>query len=147
MRYAGQGAQVAVSLPYGPLDDSSTAAFQDAFERSYQQLYGRLVPMARPEVITWRLTGRASAESRRFEWGDGRVPSDLVPRASRPIYLPLKRAYAPVPVYDRYSVPPGRILQGPLILEENESTIVVAVAAEVTALADRTISITIKEFE
>jgi N-methylhydantoinase A len=147
MRYAGQGAQVAVSLPYGPLDDNSTAAFQEAFELSYQRLYGRLVPMAKPEVITWRLTGRASAESRRFEWGDGRVRSDLAPHASRPIYLPLKRAYAPVPVYDRYSVPPGRILQGPLILEENESTIVVAVAAEVTALADRTISITIKEFE
>jgi N-methylhydantoinase A len=44
-------------------------------------------------------------------------------------------------------VSPGEVLQGPLILEERESTIVVAVAADVTILPDLTVSVAIKEFD
>jgi len=38
-------------------------------------------------------------------------------------------------------------VQGPLILEERESTTVVPVASDVTVLSDLTVSVTIKEFE
>ena len=50
-------------------------------------------------------------------------------------------------MHDRYSLPPGARLHGPLILEERESTIVVAVDADVEILPDLTVSVTIKEFE
>ncbi len=33
---------------------------------------GRLVPNAAPQVITWRLVGRAPTEGHHFEWGDDR---------------------------------------------------------------------------
>ena len=45
------------------------------------------------------------------------------------------------------SLAPGAQLQGPLILEERESTIVVALASDVTIRPDLTVSITIKEFD
>jgi N-methylhydantoinase A len=105
------------------------------------------VPNAAPQVITWRLVGRAPTDGHHFEWGDNRVKSKSAAPASRRIYLPLKGDYAEVKVYDRYSLAPGAQLQGPLILEERESTIVVALASDVTIRPDLTVSITIKEFD
>ena len=58
----------------------------------------------------------------------------------------MKKKFAPVPVYDRYSLKPGTRLQGPLILEERESTLVVPVKSDVKILADYTVAVTIKEF-
>jgi N-methylhydantoinase A len=147
MRYYGQGADVSVSIPYEALTRASGAKVLTSFEQQYEKLYGRLVPNARPQVVTWRLTGRARTSGHHFEWGDDRVKTTDALRGKRQIYLPLRGEYREVPVYDRYSVQPGQTLQGPLILEERESTIVVAVKSDVTVLADLTTSVTIKEFE
>ncbi|MDB5581146.1 MAG: hypothetical protein JWR80_6322 [Bradyrhizobium sp.] len=147
MRYYGQGAEVPVSIPFAAVDTETGALIVRTFEEQYTRLYGRVVPNARPQVITWRLTGRAESKGHHFEWGDNRVKGSAAARESRAIYLPLKHAFENVNVYDRYSVRPGEILQGPLILEERESTIVVAVKAEVAILSDLTTSVTIKEFE
>ena len=67
-------------------------------------------------------------------------------RGRRDIYLPLKRKYAPVPVYERYSLRPGTHLKGPLILEERESTLVVPVASNVSVLPDYTVCVDIGKF-
>lgn len=147
MRYYGQGADVSVSVPYEAVTRATGAKVLASFEEQYEKLYGRLVPNARPQVVTWRLTGRARTSGHHFEWGDDRVKTTEALRGKRQIYLPLRGEYHEVPVYDRYSVQPGQTLEGPLILEERESTIVVAVRSNVTVLADLTTSVTIKEFE
>jgi N-methylhydantoinase A len=147
MRYQGQGADVPVAINWESISEKTGEAILNSFEEQYQKLYGRLVPNAKPQVITWRLTGRAQAGGLHFEWGDDRVKVNASDPGLRQIYLPLKRAYGPAHVYDRYSLQPGQTVAGPLILEERESTIVVAVASDVTILSDLTVSVTIKEFE
>ena len=102
------------------------------------------MPNASPQVITWRLVGRAPTVGHHFEWGDDRAKAWAASSGSRKIYLPLKGDYAEVKVYDRYSVAPGEALQAPLILEERESTIVVAVVADVVIRPDLTVSVMIK---
>ncbi|MEO7727352.1 MAG: hydantoinase/oxoprolinase family protein, partial [Burkholderiales bacterium] len=104
------------------------------------------VPGAAPQVITWRLTGRSLIKSHTFKWGDARSSGKPVMRGKREIYLPLKRRYEPVPVYDRYSLKPGTRLSGPVVLEERESTLVVPVKSDLRILPDYTVSVTIKEF-
>jgi N-methylhydantoinase A len=147
MRYAGQGHNVSVNLPWRPVNAAMAPALIREFERSYRQFYGHLVPGAAPQVITWRLTGRSVVRNHRFAWGDARVSAKPVMRGKRAIYLPLRKKFQPVPVYDRYSLKPGTKLAGPLILEERESTLVVPVAAVVKILPDFTVEVTIKEFE
>lgn len=147
MRYHGQGAQVPVSIAWEEVDASTAAKIAADFETQYARLYGRTVPGGKPQVMTWRLTGRAQSRGHHFEWGDGRVSTRSAQRGTRPIYLPLRKAYGDVPVYERYALAPGAVLQGPLILEERESTIVVPVRSEVTVLADRTVSVQIREFD
>ncbi|HEX2830783.1 MAG TPA: hydantoinase/oxoprolinase family protein [Burkholderiales bacterium] len=146
MRYAGQGHNVSVSVPWQKIAKSTEAPLLKEFEKRYRQLYGHLVPNALPQVITWRLTGRSVVKSHRFMWGDERVSAKPVLRGRREIFLPLKKRYGKVPVYDRYSLAPGAKLPGPVILEERESTLVVPVAADVTILPDYTVSVRIKEF-
>jgi N-methylhydantoinase A len=147
MRYAGQGHNVTVTLPWRKIGAVFAPALLKEFERRYRRLYGHLVPNAAPQVVTWRLTGRSVVKSHRFTWGDARVSSTPVMRGNREIYLPLKRKFQAVPVYDRYSLKPGTRLAGPVVLEERESTLVVPVAADVRILPDYTVSVTIKEFE
>ncbi|HEX2197298.1 MAG TPA: hydantoinase/oxoprolinase family protein [Burkholderiales bacterium] len=141
MRYFGQGAEVRVAFPYGRIEAEELVRL---FEESYRKLYGRTVPGARPQVITWRLTGRAQGRGHRFAWG---VKKANVRSSRREIYLPLRKTYAEVAVHDRYSVPAGTVLEGPLVLEERECTLVAAVKSKVTILPDLTASIAIEEFD
>jgi N-methylhydantoinase A len=147
MRYAGQGHNVSVTLPWRKVSPALAATLVSEFERNYRKLYGHLVPNAAPQVVTWRLTGRSPVESHRFAWGDERVSGKALMRGKREIYLPVKRRFQAVPVYDRYSLTPGTRLAGPLILEERESTLVVPVEAQVKILSDYTVSVAIREFE
>ncbi|MPZ44684.1 MAG: hydantoinase/oxoprolinase family protein [Betaproteobacteria bacterium] len=145
MRYAGQGHNVSVTLPWMRIDRSTAAPLVREFEQHYRQLYGHLVPNAVPQVITWRLTGRSAVKSHRFTWGDERAGSKPNMRGKREIFLPQRKRYAAVPVYERYSLAPGTRLTGPLILEERESTLVVPVAAQVEILPDYTVSVLMRE--
>ncbi len=145
MRYFGQGAEVPVAIAYTAMTSDIGEVLIRLFEESYKKLYGRTVAGAKPQVITWRLTGRAPGRGHRFEWGIGRGKTGASTR--RRVFLPLKKTYGEVPVYDRYSVAPGTVLAGPLVLEERECTIVAAVKSRVSILLDLTVSITIEEFD
>ncbi len=146
MRYAGQGHNVSVSLPWRRITSGMAPVLLKEFEKRYKQFYGHLVPNAAPQIVTWRLTGRSVVRKHKFIWGDTRISAKPLMRGKRDIWLPLRRKYVPVPVYDRYSLKPGSRISGPVILEERESTLVVPVAADVRVLPDYTVSITIKEF-
>jgi len=146
MRYAGQGHNVAINLPWRKLTPAAEMAVLAQFELRYKQLYGHLVPNAAPQVVTWRLTGRSVVKSHRFGWGDARASGKPVMRGKRDVWLPLKRKYGAVPVYDRYSLKPGTRIAGPVILEERESTLVVPVASDLRILPDYTVSVMLKEF-
>ena len=92
--------------------------------------------------MTWRLVGRAPRGVRLFHWADDRGSHPTTaPRTRRAIFMPADRRFAEAPVYDRYSLPPGTLLSGPLVLEERESTVIVPVPARVSILADLTVRI------
>jgi N-methylhydantoinase A len=150
MRYYGQGENVPVALSWRVFEREGEGAggevMREVFEQRYRELYGHLVPGALPQVLTWRLTGRSVVDARGFTWGGAREGGNVAPR-QREIYLPLQRGFGTVNVYERYALPPGTRLQGPLVLEERESTLVVPFAADVVILPDLTVSVTLKEFE
>ena len=147
MRYFGQGADISIAIDWQLLTSETGKLILNLFEDQYQKLYGRLVPNANPQIITWRLIGSEKVLGHHFEWGDNRTDTSNQDLKTRSIYLPLKKAYGLATVYDRYSLKAGQRINGPLILEERESTIVVPIASEVTILSDLTVSILIKEFE
>src|SRR5262249_60871660 len=60
MRYRGQGHEVAVPLPEGPLDP---AALRAAFDATYARVYGRTIPRLEVEAVTWTLSGAEAHEA------------------------------------------------------------------------------------
>jgi len=135
MRYAGQGANLTVAFPFRALDAAFRADLTEAFQRKYQENYGGLLPSGTPEVVTWRVVGATRQDVRHFVW-PARQDRQSAPRPKtrRVIFCTETDTFEEVPVYERYAVPAGSCLEGPLILEEEESTIVVPMAAQVEIL-------------
>jgi N-methylhydantoinase A len=134
LRYVGQGHQVKVRLPDGPLDESMTAKLLATFESEYRRLYGRTAEGNPVEAINWRVVAAAPtphlpldrlATNTRV---DGATPLKGIRRA----FVQETGTYQDVPVYDRYALTEEFSAIGPAIIEENESTIVVGLDAHVT---------------
>jgi N-methylhydantoinase A len=132
MRYVGQGHEVRVPLPPGELRD--VRELVERFEREYDRLFGRRGPRVGVEAITWRVV--STGPRPRLQGTSGASPQgrDRL-RGRRPAYFPSLGGYVETPVYDRYALQPHDGLVGPAIVEERESTLVVAPgqAAEVGA--------------
>ncbi len=119
MRYAGQGHEIRVPWPAG--DDP--AAVREAFETEYRRLYGRLGPDGVAlEIVSWRVRSSGPRPSVNLvvvgEAGEAR-------KGTRDAWHPERGGMAPTPVFDRYRLARGATLEGPAIVEERESTVVV----------------------
>ncbi|MGI9424092.1 MAG: hydantoinase/oxoprolinase family protein [Hyphomicrobiaceae bacterium] len=141
MRYEGQGDTIAVPFAFGPVGEVVRPVPHVNFSETYTQLYGRTLPDTAMEIVTWRLIGASPVSSASFNIGDPQQAAGRPHVASRQIFLPVERGFRDVPVHNRYALKTGSSLEGPIILQEPESTIVVARRASLTVLPDSTVSI------
>ena len=146
VRYVGQGNAIEVGLPYGGVRAELATAILKGFEKKYAKLFGQTVPGAELQVVTWRLTGVSRTSRGRFRLASqtDTAAGEVTPVGRRSIYVPDAGAYRLVPVHERYALPAGTQLDGPRVLRERESTIIVARPAEIRILEDLTVSITLK---
>jgi N-methylhydantoinase A len=119
LRYVGQGHEIRVTLPASHDD----AALREAFEERYRALYDRLGPAGVDvEAVSWRVRSSGPRPTVALhvpgEDGDPR-------KGQRLAYVPEAGGMAPVDVYDRRRLAPGAVLEGPAIVEERESTLVI----------------------
>lgn len=122
LRYAGQGYEVGVSLPFVAIDETSPALIEELFNAEYERLYGRTDPDNDIEVVKWRLVASGPASDIRIANSFiSKSGSDPV-KGSRSVYFPEVGGYVETKVYDRYSLRPGDVITGPAIVEEKEST-------------------------
>jgi len=143
MHYTGQGHEVEVAVPEGALDASSLAAITTSFEAAYRALYSR-VPMGVPiEALNWRVVVSGPVPDITVSGAKPGAPASgaakPIPKATRKAYFPEARGYVDTPVYDRYALTPGSRFTGPAIIEERESTTVVAPGARVSVDARLTL--------
>ena len=139
MRYVGQGHEVRVRLPQHEL--ARTDELLEPFEREYERLFGRRGPDVPVEAITWRVV--SSGPRPELELGAVAVDaSSRPPRAARAAFFPTLGGYVETPVYDRYALRPGARLAGPAIVEERESTLVVAPGQLVTVMPELSLEVT-----
>jgi N-methylhydantoinase A len=124
MRYVGQGHEITVRFPNGPLSDASIEAIKATFRAEYELRYGRSTMEIPIETVTWRVTVSGPVPNllpRQDVLADGH---DLI-KGHRPVWYPDQQEAVMTPVYDRYLLPPGQVFEGPAIIEEMESTTVV----------------------
>ena len=126
MRYVGQGHQIVIPLPDGELGPQHQTIIEANFERVYRQLYGRSLAGVPIESISWRLTALGPAVPIDFAAAHAfsEAASETAP-GRRAIYLPEVGEFVEVPVYDRYRLSPESRFDGPAVIQERESTVVI----------------------
>jgi N-methylhydantoinase A len=126
LRYAGQGTEVPVALPDGPL---RRELVQERFEAAYAELFGRTAPGNPVEAVSWRV--RATGAAPAIGWPEAPAGS------GRPYTWAPARfngAWHDTPRYRRSDLPP--VLHGPALVVDDASTLVVPPGAQVERLAD-----------
>ena len=122
MRYRGQSYEV--SVPTGTLaSDDDLAIMIDAFHTAHQRRYGHMAANETIEIVTVKVTGAGLLERPQPPRFDLAAPSPVLPLAHRRAWFGPAGALD-TPVYNRSDLGYGAQLQGPAIIEEKTSTIV-----------------------
>jgi N-methylhydantoinase A len=132
MRYRKQGYEVRVPVPTGPLDDTRREDIRRSFEDVYTALYGHTVRATPIDVVSWRVvaTGPRPELALPRATGVAGASAAAARKRDRQAWLPEAKGFADVPVYDRYRLATGVTFQGPAIVEERESTVVIGAGAD-----------------
>lgn len=127
MRYVGQGYEISVEIPDGKLGLEDAGRIEDAFWKEYQRLYGRSIENVALEGVTWRVWAQGPVPDMKLRSSGGRHAGAVgaPKKGMRNVYFPAKKEYVATSVYDRYRLRPGDRIDGPAIVEERESTVVV----------------------
>ncbi|MEM7028795.1 MAG: hypothetical protein AAF629_04320 [Chloroflexota bacterium] len=127
MRYVGQGYEIRVTFSGEAVTTDTLAEIQETFNTAYIRFYGRLCEGVPTQVVNWRvIVSGPQPELAKVSLDKGEAdsssPSQKGMRSA--IFTADSRAIT-VPVYDRYVLPSDFQADGPLIIEEAESTTIV----------------------
>jgi N-methylhydantoinase A len=126
MRFVGQGAETDLAIARKPFNRWETKQIRELFDEAYKKLYGRTYPETPVEFVTFKV--RASLPQREFRipplrQTGGKIEDSV--KGQRRAFSLTGREFIPFTVYDRFKLFPGAAMEGPAIIEEKESTVVV----------------------
>jgi N-methylhydantoinase A len=120
-RYVGQGYELTVPVPSGPLDAAALARVRAGFDEIYAARYGYAQPGEPVEVVTWKLSAVGGAPRVALAKA-ATTPAARADKGRRRAYFPETGGWIDCPIYDRYGLAAGAQIAGPAIVEEREST-------------------------
>jgi N-methylhydantoinase A/oxoprolinase/acetone carboxylase beta subunit len=123
-RYAGQGYELSVAAPPGPVDDRWLAAVAEAFHAGHEREFAHALRDAVVEVVTVGVRGigrLARVPTRELAAANG--PAQ--PTGERRVWFEDGGWREQTPVFARDALLAGHELTGPAIVEQEDSTIVV----------------------
>ncbi len=118
MRYLGQGFEITVTLPPGPLGGEHLDEIRQRFTTTYAALFDHVAEGVPVEMVSWRLNASRSPQELSLAYSSVESPPE---RGARIVNFP---SFGPLSatVYDRYALKCGDVVQGPAIFEERETT-------------------------
>jgi len=124
MRYIGQFSEVEVAFPSGEVTNESLAEAVANFHRRHEELYTFQMPWKGTELLTFYL--KATVQKARFELREAEEGSSDSSSAQKSIRECIFNGVpAETPVYDGSLLRAGNRFEGPAIVEEPKTTIVV----------------------
>ena len=125
MRYVGQSYELSIPLGEARVEDVLERMLAD-FHAEHERAYGFAAPEEPVELVTLRLTavGRiAKPRLRELQARSG--DANAARRAVRRVWFAESGGFVDCPMYDRYRLPAGGVIEGPAIVEEMDSTTVI----------------------
>ena len=141
MRYTGQGWEIPVVLSASDVANPDAKAFQSLFEADYATLFGRKVAGLDIEITVWAVTAMTRTEKPEpigaiLKGVDAKVDS------TRMLFDPLKAAQTPAAVIARRVLLAGQRVEGPALITEDETTVLVPAGRVVVTQPDGTLDVT-----
>ncbi|HVO89528.1 MAG TPA: hydantoinase/oxoprolinase family protein, partial [Casimicrobiaceae bacterium] len=145
-RFVGQGHDLVVPLPAGPYDtdepDRTRAALQGAFEQASREKFSRTPPDVPVEFINIRVSVRVRVPGTDIAHGSTQAAGGSARKGWRNAYFPELGGYSKTAVYERLALRPGDRFEGPAVIEDEGSTLVVGPDAIASVTPSQNILVT-----
>jgi len=122
MRYVGQGHEITVELPDGPLAADAGVALRAAYEATYADMFRRFIPNSPIEILAWSVTiatRTALPGTIAQSPPDGPAPP---PDGHADFFDGRAGAVVAVPRYRRTQLANGARIAGPAVIVEDETS-------------------------
>ncbi|MGI3185982.1 hydantoinase/oxoprolinase family protein [Nioella aestuarii] len=144
MRYAGQGWEIPVPLTPEEAANPDAATFLKRFEEDYTRLFGRSVDGMEAEITVWSVNAYTPVP-RVTPIGSAAASHAPSPQGRRDMFDPALAKRTTAEVHPRADLPEGATVEGPAVITEDETTIVLPTSRRATAQPDGCIDIRVKE--
>ncbi|SEL45502.1 hydantoinase/oxoprolinase family protein [Jannaschia helgolandensis] len=143
MRYTGQGWEIPVTLTEAQAMTPDAATFLSLFETDYTRLFGRTVAGLDVEITVWSVnaTTPPSPVEPLEAAGQG---GTIIGTGTRAVFDPALAQVVDAAVVARTGLMDGATIDGPAVITEDETTIIVPASRRATHLPDGCIDLTRK---
>ncbi|MEO8696380.1 MAG: hydantoinase/oxoprolinase family protein [Acidimicrobiales bacterium] len=123
VRFRHQAHELGVPLDDGEITPATLVQAEASFRDTYERLYG-VRPSDPVEFVNYRV--RAVGRVDKPDWAvDAQAHGAATPVSQRAVHFGEHDGFIDTPVYRRSSLAPGHVIEGPAIVEEPTSSIVV----------------------
>ena len=124
LRYVGQSHELTLPLTTEALGPAQLEQLLEQFHRTHDRAYGFSAPGEDVELVSVRLSAIGQIAKPALA-PLAKAAKEATAKGQRPVYFAENEGYVDCPVYDRYALGAGAMVQGPAIVEEIDSTTVV----------------------
>lgn len=125
IRFVGQGFELTTNLPTGPFNSDTPAQIMEAFREAYARVFGQVPPVAEIELMNLRVAAIESGVDRPLNLTSSGREKWKHESTDRQMWLPSTTDWSSVPAVAAESLTEGSRLQGPAIVEDASSTLVI----------------------
>ena len=126
MRYEGQAYELEVTID-SPFDATARRRAVDGFHKVHNEIYGHSNAARQVEIVNLRVVSHQAAADLSRDAVAGNLPSqgsDVRPAAVRRAAFPTAGT-VDAPIYRRFDMPAGTVVDGPAIVEQADTTVVI----------------------
>ncbi|MEE9336324.1 MAG: hydantoinase/oxoprolinase family protein [Granulosicoccaceae bacterium] len=143
MRYIGQGWEIPITLTEAQALNPDGATYQQLFENDYSKLFGRPVQGMDVEVTVWAVNATTPPESvSRVSEQAGIAAAPII--GHRDIFDPALSSSVTASIVDRNALELGNTVDGPAVIVEHETTIVLPSSRKAVCQPDGCVDVTAK---
>ena len=124
LRYVGQSHELTLPLTTEALGPAQLEQLLEQFHRTHDRAYGFSAPGEDVELVSVRLSAIGQIAKPALA-PLAKATGEATAKGHRPVYFAESKGFVDCPVYDRYALGAGAVVQGPAIVEEIDSTTVV----------------------
>ena len=135
MRYAGQGWEIPITLTAEDITDPQRQHFERRFEDAYSSLFGRTVEGMAVEITVWSVNAFTPPEEPQ-PLADLPQGGDAMTAAMRQLFDPASGEVLTAAEIEREAMTPGMRADGPAVITEAETTVVVPRQFDIIAQTD-----------